>query len=92
MSENLVIPPDNLSKEEKYKELLPQIIALTEGEVDWLANVSNVIAALKQGLHFFWIGIYFVKPLSNNSIMLNNKDLVLGPFQGHVACTRIGYG
>jgi L-methionine (R)-S-oxide reductase len=60
----------------------PQIKALVEGEKDFIANISNIIAALKYGMNFFWVGIYFVK----------GNDLVLGPFQGPVACTRIGMG
>ena len=74
--------PERLSKEEKYKALLPQIKALLEGENDPIANLSNAIAAIKEPMNFFWIGYYFVK----------GSELVLGPFQGSVACTRIGFG
>ncbi|MGZ4116638.1 MAG: GAF domain-containing protein [Bacteroidia bacterium] len=70
------------SKKEKYESLLPQINALVEGEKDLIANLSNIMSALKFGMNFFWVGIYFVK----------NEQLVLGPFQGPVACTRIGFG
>lgn len=70
------------TKKEKYESLLPQIHALIEGENDTIANLSNIMAALKYGMDFFWVGIYFVK----------NDQLVLGPFQGPVACTRIGFG
>jgi GAF domain-containing protein len=59
-----------------------QIAALTEGETDSVANMANVAAALKQTFEFFWVGFYVVK----------GDVLVLGPFQGPVACTRIGYG
>lgn len=79
MSENIIINK-SLSKEEKYKSLLPQIKSLVEGENDFIANVSNIIAALKHSLDgFFWVGVYFRKV----------DELVLGPFQGPVACTRI---
>jgi GAF domain-containing protein len=70
----------SLSREEKYKSLLPQIESLVEGEKDLIANISNIIAALKYSLDgFFWVGVYFRK----------GNELVLGPFQGPVACTRI---
>ncbi len=70
------------SKEEKYKELIPQIKSLIEGENDNIANMANICAALKFGMDFFWVGFYLVK----------NDQLVLGPFQGPVACTRINLG
>ena len=70
------------TKEEKYISLLPQLRALTEGEPDQTANLANVVAALRQTFGFFWIGFYLVK----------NNELVLGPFQGPVACTRIALG
>ena len=79
MSEDLITTNKQASRKEKYEVLLPQLHALVEGEEDLIANVANVIAALKETLNVLWIGIYFVK----------NKDLVLGPFQGPVACTRI---
>ncbi|MDH5400773.1 MAG: GAF domain-containing protein [Cyclobacteriaceae bacterium] len=69
-------------KEEKYQELLPQIKALMEGEPDIVANLANVASALHQAFGFFWVGFYMVK----------NNELVLGPFQGPVACTRISFG
>lgn len=78
MAEDLIIQ-DNLSKEEKYKALVPQIKALLEGEDDIIANLSNVAAALKSTFNFWWVGFYIVK----------QNELVLGPFQGPVACTRI---
>jgi L-methionine (R)-S-oxide reductase len=80
MAENITIIGN--SKEEKYKSLLPQIKALTEGETDLVANLSNIMAALKQAMDFFWVGVYLVK----------DNQLVLGPFQGPVACTRIQRG
>lgn len=71
----------NASKKEKYEALIPQINSLIEGENDLIANCANVCAALKQTFHFFWIGFYFNK----------ENQLVLGPFQGPIACTRIPY-
>jgi L-methionine (R)-S-oxide reductase len=85
MSENIHIET-HLSKAEKYTALLPQLKALTEGESDTIANIGNVIAGLKDTFSFFWIGLYFVKPSTNG------EELVLGPFQGPVACTRIQKG
>jgi L-methionine (R)-S-oxide reductase len=70
------------TKEEKYIELIPQIKALLDGETDATANMANVCAALKYGMNFFWVGFYLVK----------QNQLVLGPFQGPVACTRINSG
>jgi GAF domain-containing protein len=81
MSETLIIPTGS-SKIEKYKSLLPQIEALIEGEKDGVANLANICAALRESFSFFWVGFYIVK----------GQELVLGPFQGPVACTRIGYG
>ncbi len=72
-----------LGKSEKYESLLPQLEALTAGETDTIANISNIIAAIKETFSFFWIGIYFVK--ANDK----EEELVLGPFQGPVVCTRI---
>jgi GAF domain-containing protein len=69
-------------KETKYKELLPQIKVLIAGERDQIANLANVAAALKQAFAFYWVGFYMVR----------DGELVLGPFQGPVACTRIGPG
>lgn len=69
-------------KEDKYKELLPQIKALVEAETDAIANMANVCAALKYGMDYFWVGFYLVK----------QEQLVLGPFQGPLACTRIQKG
>ena len=80
MADDLIITAS--TKEEKYKQLLPQIKALLTGEDDTVANMANVCAALKYGLNFFWVGFYLVK----------NNQLVLGPFQGPVACTRINNG
>ena len=81
MAEELKITR-GLSREQTYLEVIPQIEALISGETDLFANLANVTAALKETFGFFWIGFYFVK----------GEDLVLGPFQGPVACTRIKYG
>lgn len=70
------------SKEEQYEALIPQIKGLLEGETDQVANLANVAAALKEQFGWWWIGFYLVK----------NEELVLGPFQGPVACTRIRKG
>ena len=80
MAESLSIDLSG-SKEEKYKALLPQIEALVAGEDDLVANLANVMAALKSTFNFFWVGAYLSK----------QNQLVLGPFQGPVACTRIPY-
>lgn len=69
------------TKEEQYKALLPQIKALIEYEQDFIANMANLAAALKEQFDFFWVGFYLVK----------DEQLVLGPFQGPVACTRIAH-
>jgi L-methionine (R)-S-oxide reductase len=85
MAESLIV--SGTTKKEKYESLIPQINALIEGESNMIANLSNIIAALKFGMDFFWVGIYFVKPSKTSG-----EELVLGPFQGPVACTRIAYG
>ncbi|CAN5355022.1 GAF domain-containing protein [soil metagenome] len=84
------------TKKERYESLLPQINALIEGESDFIANLSNIMSALKFGMDFFWVGIYFVKDLTPALSLKQGdgvkKELVLGPFQGPVACTRISLG
>lgn len=80
MAEDLTIISG--TKEEQYQTLLPQIQALLEGETDLVANLANVSAALKEQFGWLWVGFYLVK----------NEELVLGPFQGPVACTRIKKG
>lgn len=80
MSEDLNIIEG--TKEEQYTSLLPQIKGLLEGETDLIANLANVCAALKTQFNWFWIGFYLIK----------NNELVVGPFQGPVACTRIKKG
>lgn len=80
MAENLYV--DGGTKGEKYRALLPQLKSLIEGESDVIANLANVSAALKETFGFFWVGFYIVK----------GDELVLGPFQGPIACTRIRKG
>lgn len=70
------------TKEEQYQSLIPQIKGLIEGETDVTANLANVAAALKEQFKWFWVGFYIVR----------NNELVVGPFQGPVACTRIKKG
>jgi L-methionine (R)-S-oxide reductase len=70
------------TKAEQYKALIPQIKGLLEGETDLVANLANVAGALKEQFKWFWVGFYLVK----------ENQLVLGPFQGPVACTRINKG
>lgn len=81
MAENLIIP-ENISKAEKYEALIPQIKALCNGESDLIANLANITAALHETFGWLWTGFYLVK----------GNELVLGPFQGPVACTRIKFG
>lgn len=80
MAEDLLITKG--TKEEQYRSLLPQIEGLLEGETDLIANLGNVVAALKEQFNWLWVGFYLIK----------NDELVLGPFQGPVACTRIKKG
>lgn len=81
MAEDLSITRTG-TKEEQYLSLIPQIEALLSEETDLIANLANVSAALKEQFGWFWVGFYLVK----------NDELVLGPFQGPVACTRIKMG
>ena len=80
MSESLIIPT-NSYREDIYKSLLPQIAALVSSEGDIIANLANITAALKEAFGFFWVGFYIKK----------ENELVLGPFQGPIACTRIPF-
>ena len=77
-----------------YEEILPQIKAITEGESDIIANAANIAAILKEAFGFFWVGFYFVKHVGESNLSAGNDEaeLVLGPFQGPLACTRIKYG
>jgi L-methionine (R)-S-oxide reductase len=80
MAEELIITKG--TREEQYLELIPQIAAVLEGEPDLIANLANITAALKEQFGWMWIGFYIVK----------GDELVLGPFQGPIACTRIKKG
>ena len=80
MAEELIILPG--TKKEQYNSLIPQIKALVEGEMDMIANMANMAAAIKQQFGWLWVGFYLVK----------ENELVLGPFQGPIACTRIQSG
>ena len=80
MAEELLIPV-NADRKTIYNSLFPQIKALIEDESDLIANLSNITAALKEAFGFFWVGFYLVK----------EGQLVLGPFQGPIACTRIPF-
>jgi len=81
MAEDLTII-QTTDKATQYQSLIPQIEALITGEDDLIANLANICAALKEQFKWFWVGFYMVK----------NNELVLGPFQGPVACTRIARG
>lgn len=81
MAEELIIQ-NNIPKGEQYAALLPQIAALVAGESNYIANSANITAALWQAFGFLWTGFYFV----------DGDELVLGPFQGPIACTRIAMG
>lgn len=81
MAEELIISKSS-DKRDRYQMLLPQLEALVAGEPDLIANLSNIAAGLKEGMDFLWIGFYIVK----------GGQLVLGPFQGPIACTRLEYG
>jgi GAF domain-containing protein len=81
MAETLFLPQSG-TKEEIYQALLPQIEALISDETDLVANLANIAAALREAFGFFWVGFYVVQ----------GQELVLGPFQGPIACTRIAFG
>lgn len=80
MAETLTVP-QTADRREIYTTLLPQLGALTAGEPDLIANLANITAALKEAFSFFWVGFYLRK----------DNQLVLGPFQGPIACTRIHF-
>jgi GAF domain-containing protein len=80
MAESLIIP-QTTNRKEIYDSLIPQIKALTECESDLTANLANISAALKEAFNFYWVGFYLKK----------ETQLVLGPFQGPIACTRINF-
>jgi len=81
MAENLHFTPQ-ADREQRYLEILPQLEALIDSETDTIANLANISAVLKEVFDFFWVGFYLVK----------GDELVLGPFQGPLACTRIKMG
>jgi L-methionine (R)-S-oxide reductase len=81
MAEDLTLSRST-DKKERYQTLIAQLEALVAGEKDLIANLSNIAAGLRQTMDFFWVGFYLVK----------EGQLVLGPFQGPVACTRIDFG
>jgi L-methionine (R)-S-oxide reductase len=80
MAESLLLP-QTTDRAAIYDSLLPQLVALTEGETDLTANLANLAAALKEAFGFFWVGFYLKR----------EGQLVLGPFQGPIACTRIAF-
>ena len=80
MAEELIIADG--SKEEKYSLLYKQIASLIEGESDTIANMANIAAMINETFHFWWTGFYRVL----------DEQLILGPFQGPLACSRIAYG
>lgn len=81
MSDDLMIP-EGASKTQKYEALIPQIRSLIQGETNRIANLANIAAALHTTMGWWWTGFYLVE----------SEELVLGPFQGPVACTRIAFG
>lgn len=85
MAETLILPPTfgtpDRDRRTVYDSLIPQIAALIDGEPDLIANLANMAAALREAFGFFWVGFYLVK----------DGQLVLGPFQGPIACTRIAF-
>lgn len=82
MAETLILP-ETKDRQALYESLLPQIRSLVSGEKNFIANISNIAAALNETFHFLWIGFYFTD---------SEDELVLGPFQGPIACTRIRKG
>ena len=81
MAEELIVSA-SAQKKDRYQTLIPQLKALVTDEADFIANLANISAALKVWMNFYWVGFYLVK----------GNQLVLGPFQGPIACTRIGLG
>ena len=88
MSEDLNIIAG--TKAEQYESMIPQIKGLLDGEPDVIANLANVVAALKEQFNWLWVGFYLVKFIPSKSS--TGSELVVGPFQGPVACTRIRKG
>lgn len=81
MSHEIITNPD-ATKEQKYIAMIPQVDSLISDETDLIANLANISAVLKETFNWWWVGFYIVR----------NRELVLGPFQGPLACTRIGFG
>ena len=92
-----------MTKEEKYQEIIPQIRAVVGGETDLIANMANIAAVLHEAFRFWWTGFYLVRSKDDRQGVKDDrqggkddgqggKELVLGPFQGPIACTRIPYG
>ncbi len=81
MAETLLIS-ETTDRKTLYDEIVPQIASLVSGETDLIANLANITAVLKEAFGFFWVGFYLKK----------HGQLVLGPFQGPLACTRIDFG
>lgn len=86
-----------MTKDDKYKSLLPQVKALCEGETDMIAKMANVAALLHHEFGFWWTGFYRVAPIMNcefrnSNFNIQNSELILGPFQGPIACVHIAYG
>lgn len=94
MAEHLVI--QGKTKEELYATLLPQLEALVESETDEIANMANISACIMETFRFWWVGFYRVMPTTHPYSTINgnimSEELVLGPFQGPLACTRIRKG
>ena len=78
-----------MDKEQAYRTLVSQIRSLVEGETDQVAIMANVAAAIHETMHFWWTGFYRVVPITGTA---DKHELLLGPFQGPVACMHIGYG
>ena len=92
----VLVKAKSQAKTHLYQSLLPQIESLISGETDLIANMANIVAVLHNTFHFWWTGFYLVKekdqsPISNDQSTIN-QELVLGPFQGPIACTRIPFG
>ncbi|HMK26919.1 MAG TPA: GAF domain-containing protein [Chitinophagaceae bacterium] len=94
MAEDLQVITGN--KTEQYRSLIPQVKGLLDGEPDLVANMANIVAALKEQFNWLWVGFYVVKPTvvpnAFGTMAGENDELVLAPFQGPVACTRIRKG
>lgn len=82
MKEKIILPNQSNTKSDIYETILPQIFSLWEHETNTIANLANTTAVLKEALGYFWVGFY----------LIHNQELVLGPFQGTLACTRIPLG